>query len=442
MSRSTRLHFINHACVLIECGDTRLLCDPWLSGTVFHNGWRLLVPDSPSCVDLRPSHLWISHEHPDHFSPRDLLAIPRSSRAQVPAYYQRTVDRKVTRFLSDNGFPVSEMGDEALPLASGVSARCGSVGSDSWLLVESAGTTILNMNDCLTLDPRVLEQLRDKIGTVDVLLTQFSYANWVGNPEDADLHQRAAAMWLDQVRGQIAAFTPRYVVPFASFVWFCHDENAYMNLHMNRVRDVVQVIRDCGVEPIVLFPGDVWAIGDVHRAEDTCVRWDRAYADAASSDREHASPVAFGKLEASFDAYVARLRRKNDWRALEDFSARGNLPATNIFLWDYESCVRFDILDGLREVGSARGGWDVAMHSESLLNVLQHEWGRGTLTVNGRFHVNYGNVERFWRQTQIAYANNVGLRFPDTLSPAALLAPPNSLAARIARMSPRAQSPL
>jgi hypothetical protein len=276
---------------------------------------------------------------------------------------------------------------------------------------------------------------------VDVLLTQFSYANWVGNPEDGDLHQRAAAMWLDQVRGQIAAFTPRYVVPFASFVWFCHDENAYMNRHMNRVRDAVRVIRDCGAEPIAMFPGDAWAIGDGSHAEDACVRWDGAYEGAPLREREHASTVAFGKLEASFEDYVARLRRKNDWKALEDFSARGHLPATNVFLWDYESCVRFDILNGLRETQSTRGGWDVAMHSESLLNVLQHEWGRGTLTVNGRFHVDYGNVERFWRQTQIAYANNVGLRFPDTLSPAALLAPPASLAARIARMGRRTQNP-
>ncbi len=434
MSRSMRLHFVNHACVLIECGDTRLLCDPWLSGSVFHNGWRLLVPDSPTCIDLEPSHLWISHEHPDHFSPRDLLSIPQSHRERLPAYYQRTSDRKVVRFLADNGFPVSEMGDEVLPLGSGVSARCGSVGSDSWLLVESAGASILNMNDCLTLDPQVLEQLRNKIGTVDVLLTQFSYANWVGNPADGDLHRRAAAMWLDQIRGQIAAFTPRYVVPFASFVWFCHDENDYMNRHMNRVRDVVQVIRDCGAEPVAMFPGDVWAIGDANDTEDACGRWDGAYESVALRDREHASPVAFGKLQATFEAYAARLRWKNDWRAVEDFAVRGNLPATRIFLWDYDSCVSLDILSGLREAGLATEGWDVAMHSESLLNVLQYEWGRGTLTVNGRFHVDYRNVGRFWRQTQIAYANNVGLRFPDTLSPEALLAPPRSLAARIAAM--------
>ena len=434
MSRSMRLHFINHACVLIEAGHTRLLCDPWLSGSAFHNGLKLLAPGSPTCVDLQPSHLWISHEHPDHFSPRDLLTIPPSDRGRVLAYYQKTSDRKVTQFLSANGFPVCEMGDDAVSLESDVSVRCGSVGSDSWLLVESGGSTILNMNDCLTLDPHVLDQPRTKIGNVDVLLTQFSYANWVGNPEDVDLQRWAASMWLDQIRGQIAAFRPRYVVPFASFVWFCHDENAYMNQHMNRVRDIVPVIRECGAEPVVMFPGDAWRIGAAHDTEAACVRWDGAYADVATRGREHASSVTFRKLEASFEAYVARLRRKNDWRALEDFAVRGNLPATTIYLWDYGSCVSFDILNGLREVGSTTGGWDVAMHSESLLNVLQNEWGRGTLTVNGRFHVNYRTVGRFWRQTQIAYANNVGLRFPDTLSPEALLAPARSLAARIAAM--------
>src|SRR5215510_14058403 len=181
MSQWMRLNFVNHACVLLECGDMRLLCDPWLSGTIFHNGWKLLVPDSPTCIDLAPSHLWISHEHPDHFSPRDLTAIPKPYRERLPVYYQRTPDRKVARFLADKGFPVLEMDDEVYPLSSGVSVRCGRVGSDSWLLVHSAEATVLNMNDCLTLDPPVLDQLKNRIGTVDVLLTQFSYANWVGN---------------------------------------------------------------------------------------------------------------------------------------------------------------------------------------------------------------------------------------------------------------------
>ena len=214
-----------------------------------------------------------------------------------------------------------------------------------------------------------------------------------------------------------------------------HWRNAYMNRHMNRVRSVTQVVRESGAEPIVMFPGDTWTIGDANHTEDACIRWDAAYEDVALREREHASSVSFETLKASFEAYVARLRRKNDWRAVEDFAARGELPATHILLWDYDSCVTFDILNGLREIGSPPGGWDVAMHSESLLNVLQNEWGRGTLTVNGRFHVNYGNVWRFWRQTQIAYANNVGLRFPDTLPHETLLAPP-SLAARFAAMRP------
>ena len=35
---------INHACVKIAIGDAVILCDPWLSGPAFNNGWDLLIP--------------------------------------------------------------------------------------------------------------------------------------------------------------------------------------------------------------------------------------------------------------------------------------------------------------------------------------------------------------------------------------------------------------
>ena len=41
MSKTT-IEFINHASVLISSSNINLLSDPWYSGTVFHNGWRLL----------------------------------------------------------------------------------------------------------------------------------------------------------------------------------------------------------------------------------------------------------------------------------------------------------------------------------------------------------------------------------------------------------------
>ena len=62
-----RIHYLNHASMLVEVGTMRLLFDPWLEGTAFSGGWGLRY-DNPDAIDLAASatHLWISHWHSDH----------------------------------------------------------------------------------------------------------------------------------------------------------------------------------------------------------------------------------------------------------------------------------------------------------------------------------------------------------------------------------------
>ena len=67
----TKIKFINHASVLISFGDISLLSDPWYCGKVFHNGWSLLHEiEEDKIIDLlkKTTHIYISHEHPDHFN--------------------------------------------------------------------------------------------------------------------------------------------------------------------------------------------------------------------------------------------------------------------------------------------------------------------------------------------------------------------------------------
>ena len=68
---NTTLKFINHASVLISHGDKALLSDPWYQGDAFHKGWNLIHElEDDKIINLlnQVTHIWISHEHPDHFS--------------------------------------------------------------------------------------------------------------------------------------------------------------------------------------------------------------------------------------------------------------------------------------------------------------------------------------------------------------------------------------
>ena len=67
-----KLKVISHACVLIDLGEVKLLTDPWFFGQCFNNGWSLkkwdLLEENISKKDINSiTHIYISHEHPDHF---------------------------------------------------------------------------------------------------------------------------------------------------------------------------------------------------------------------------------------------------------------------------------------------------------------------------------------------------------------------------------------
>ena len=90
-----QIEFVNHASFIATAGGVRIMSDPWLEGRVFNDGWDLISPSTMSYEDFREiTHLWFSHEHPDHFLPPNLKKIPEETRRAVHVLYQRTRDKK------------------------------------------------------------------------------------------------------------------------------------------------------------------------------------------------------------------------------------------------------------------------------------------------------------------------------------------------------------
>ena len=439
-SLDVTLRFITHACVLIEAGPVRLLCDPWLSGPAFADGWRLLVEPAECIADLAPTHIWLSHEHPDHFSPRDLKAVDPADRSTITVLYQQTVDRKIEGFLAAQGYPVQVLPPEtSVSLAPGVEVVCGTMGADSWLLFRAGGRSILNLNDCITgqdilvddveaLDDGALEPLLRWAPSPDVLLTQFSYSNWVGNGDDDWLHRRQAETKLRQVRQQVRRLAPRAVLPFASHVWFSHTENQDHNRWANRPRRAAEVIADEGALPVVLSPGEAWRVGDPHDWRPGATDWDAIYDGLENRPVTTAPVLTFEALERRFDAYQARIKEKNDWSAILRCFDSEAIPAALIYLWDIGQSVAFHLVTGITPVQVAAEECDVALGTEMLDYVMRFEWGRGSLLVSARFGADYGRLQRFLTHTQIAYGNNIGLVFPTTLPVEVVLSPPSYVA--------------
>ena len=67
-----KIKIISHASVIVDLGEVKLLTDPWLFGNCFNDGWSLkkanLSEENITQDEINSiTHLYLSHEHPDHF---------------------------------------------------------------------------------------------------------------------------------------------------------------------------------------------------------------------------------------------------------------------------------------------------------------------------------------------------------------------------------------
>ena len=183
-----QLEWVNHASFLITQGEVGLICDPWLTGDAFDHGWSLVSETQFTPQDFeRVTHIWFSHEHPDHFSPPNLKSIPSELRARITVLYQASLDGRVASFCRRLGFKrVVELAEgEVHELGDQVSIRVYPyIFGDSWATVQVGSLTLLNLNDCVVNTAAKAQAIAERVGSVDVLFTQFSNAQGIGNPAD------------------------------------------------------------------------------------------------------------------------------------------------------------------------------------------------------------------------------------------------------------------
>lgn len=403
------LRFVGHASFVIEGANRSLLADPWFEGTAFNDGWELLAPASlEPDARSRITDIYVSHEHPDHFSPSSLKLFAGADAPKLRL--QRTRDGRVADFCRSRGFDVTEMPNhDRVSLAADFDVICGQHRHmDSWLLAEVGGTTVLNLNDCKITNRAQALRVRSVTGPVDVLFTQFSYANWVGNPPDRQRRKECAQAILGNVRTQIEVLQPRYVVPFASFIRFCHEENAYLNDELPRLRDVVRFIADHAAStPIALYPGDAWRPGEDHDNEPALESYDARAADDASVLRSPSRSL--DELANLAACQRERLRERNQMGAARLLEASGFLPPVRVRLSDIDCTVEVRCGQGLRETD---GPPHVEMGSDSLAFAFRQDFGAETLYVNGRYKVLGGPEKLFFRHFYPAILNNQGYSFP------------------------------
>jgi hypothetical protein len=405
---------VNHACVKLAVGDATILCDPWIEGPAFNFGWDLLI-DTPMTLDeimAGVTHIWISHEHPDHFAPKFFNDIAERYSKSVPVLFQHTRDKRVASFLGSRGFAVIELADRKPQSIGNVRVTCGVEDFyDSWLHVGDGKNSILNLNDCAVSEPGELRKIAALTGPVDVLLTQFSYAAWKGGRENADYRAHAAENKLATIAEQVRMLKPRYTVPFASLVYFSSRENSYLNDRMNTPETAHAAIAAAGAEPVVLYPGGRWTVGAPHDDAPARDAYRKVYEGLGALPlREPGASVPLETLKTEFAAYRSRAFAQNSSvliKLLRRLPLLGAFQPVHIRLTDLGTLVSVSLVDGMPVLPA--GTQDVAMHSSSLSFIFRNPFGYDTLTVNGRFEATPEGFAKMTKSLAIGSLNAMGL---------------------------------
>ena len=405
-----RLTFVGHASVLVEHRGVGLLCDPWVTGTAFNESW---VPSPEPALPMaaldRVTHLWISHEHPDHLSVPTLKSIPADRRRDITVLLQRHWSPLAAQFLRSLGFrDVVELPhNRVMELGGDVRIRLYQVGhEDAALAVHGGGQTVLNLNDCKPGD-RSLAGIRRAVGPIDLLLDQFSIAGWPGNPGDHQAHAAAGRRTLQVLARHVDALTPVRLLPFASFVRFAHVENAYMNPVANSVDDVVTA--GLPTQVAAMYPGDTADLADtVELTESASGRYaaDRV-AFAGQSLISH-DPVDVDEVAKAASRFVAELGAAYHGVVLR------RVPPLHFTLSDGDGCcIALDVAAGTASMHDACDAATsrIELSTQAALHTFTERWGFPTLLISGRFRL-HGTMQPFARMKQLGalYSNQMRSR--------------------------------
>jgi hypothetical protein len=357
------IEFISHAGFIVEAASKKIFIDPWTRSKTFNDSWALLAGD----IDVDYSdidYIFVSHEHPDHFNFPTLKGIPEQDRKRIKILYQKHASLRLKEAFEKLGFAqVIELPIYKWTIIDGIELYCGSAGSmDSFLAVKSDDKTILNLNDCV-FSEKQYRYIARQVGKVDFLFTQFSFANWVGNQRD-ELEESQRKIRTINLQKDI--FAPIYIVPFASFVYFCNEENARMNAWSNTPADILK-LNIPGVH--FMYPHDRVDTGNVSFNSELAVE--------PTPPQKNWEEIVLA-VESNLKIFKKKIK----------YPFRRMVKPFGIYIHDLDISILIDPKNGKWEK-TTKKNTRYTMCSQVCWYTFQFEWGTGALQVSGMFLDNH-----------------------------------------------------
>jgi len=369
---SLKIEMLNHASVIIDIGGLSLLCDPWLTGTCFRNGWGLRY-GHPEVLEKvgRATHLWISHFHSDHFHPATLKVVAEKNpnicviKNESLHFSMRPTLQKLgfTRFLSLEERTPLNLSDEVSV------TRYPSTGIDNMLAIKSKRYTVLNYNDC-NLPRRALSKIVSRIGPVDVFFCNFNHGHKIFDVESPEEIKR---LFRENFWRTVQTVNPRWVIPFAS-------HHYYRSRYSMNQNPSLLSIDELGREQTHLIPATPGSVVQFS-GDNTLPQLERKESIQNPFEEKNYGPSIEWRILLEFAAqYRDRIRRQ--FLGLTFW-----IPELRIWVEDLKHMLIFSVSKGVFASKETFNKADIVSHSTSLADLFARPFGADQFIVSADFGV-------------------------------------------------------
>ena len=258
---------LSHAGLAIESEGRQLICDPWLVGSCYWRSWWNYPPVSPELIaGLKPSWIYLTHIHWDHFQGASLRLFSLDTPVLIPfdRYTRMRDDLAKIGFKTIIELKHGERRQLSDSLA--ITSYQFSPLTDSAVVIEADGVVVFNVNDAKFLGGP-LDQILAAHPKIDFALRSHSSANarltyhCLDAPDetvdDNSSYARTFCAFMERVR-------PRYAIPFASNHCHLHKDSWAFNSHVTSPELVAEVMAErqkrspFPTELRIMTSGDWW----------------------------------------------------------------------------------------------------------------------------------------------------------------------------------------
>ena len=380
-----KITFIAQASILIETKDCRILTDPWYLGTAFNDSWKLFpAPEWDNAILDTIDYLWISHEHPDHFNIPTLRSFPQSFKDRVILLFQKNNSDKLPDALRKFGFKNIQLlsNRKIYPLKGDTRVYVSQIGQmDSSLAVLNSDCTMLNLNDCEA-NSIDCKNFRKDLGKIDIVLNQFSMAGYNGYYDYEKHLPGVAESIIQNMVDNHRDLDAKISIPFASNLYFCTEDNKYMNAYGNTPNKVYDRFVKEKLELVALYPGDTLDTANpaLHSNDIALAKYKELYTNGVKII-DTPPVIALEKIQDAVKRRAAQLREKFPKWMLK------KLQAVKVQIPDLNIVVRLSLYTGECSSLASDSDFDLSIYSQPLFFAFDTAWGVQTMGVGARFRI-------------------------------------------------------